>query len=105
MKAPCSSVQNGCKVRKLASEYLTFENCQSIEKIEREECFGLCPSAYKNKLFFSNQNLLPASGCKCCQPLETYNQTVPIKCLSGSNQQIYNATYQRITSCYCQDCH
>lgn len=96
---------SSCTMTKLPTDYLVFDNCQSVEKVEREECSGYCPSIYKNQLMVSDKIFIKPSFCKCCQAAETYNQTVSIRCIDQNQQYtVYNATYQRITSCGCQNC-
>ena len=104
---PCVEIKNGCNLKRLSADFINVQNCRSIDKIDREECVGICLSKQSNRLVMNNNVIEGSSECKCCKAAQTYAQQVAMECLTDSVNNVWtpkNATLIRINSCDCKSC-
>lgn len=105
IKETCPDFSSNCQLKSLSSDIIRTDNCVSLQKVEREECSGRCPSMYSNS-FQINDGLLYSSysSFSCCKPYETFNQTITMECFDQGLWARQEVTYFRIKSCACLSC-
>lgn len=104
----CYESISGCHVRHLAPDFLSTSFCKSIEREEREECYGNCNSFSSNQILMNDGFVVSSfSSLSCCQPSEIFNQTIKMSCLETKSNSyiIQDVTYVRIKSCSCKQCY
>ena len=88
-----------CSVTQLPADFITIDNCTSVQKITQQQCFGSCIS-YSMSGFHSTRN-----NCRCCSPTEVSTIQVEMQCTESNDDITFmSKPYETILACSCSAC-
>ncbi|MGH0170745.1 UNVERIFIED_CONTAM: hypothetical protein FKN15_059519 [Acipenser sinensis] len=89
----CLEKQKDCKLTTVNS-YITYQGCQSTEKIAIMHCAGTCGTFSK----YSAEAASMEHRCTCCQEAKTHNVSIVLTCPGGKSLPY---TYIQTDQCDC----
>ncbi|KAM4723112.1 intestinal mucin-like protein [Rhinophrynus dorsalis] len=94
----CERKNNSCTLQ-LSEDYLTYNNCRSLEKVQMSQCEGFCETFSK----YSADAKSMQHKCSCCKEVRTSQKEVKMQCKDGSEVP-YNYTYVEECNCVTNAC-
>ena len=88
-----------CSVMQLPAEFVTVDNCTSVQAIPQQQCLGGCISYAMSGFNYARNN------CRCCSPATTSTVNIEMKCIDANGvSTTVSKPYTNILTCSCSAC-